>query len=796
MAKKRQADTWVPELSGKNKRDRQEQESAFFDAHVTMMSHPRRLLSRLRDIMAGAGHAEDKLNQIVKLVALTFHADACSVYVLRSEQELELFATLGLKQEAVHNTKLNLGEGLVGNIALHACPLSLADAQSNPNFAYKEETGEEIYASFCGVPILRGQRVRGVIVVQNKKKRHYGEELIEMLQTVAMLLAELIASGGLIARHELAGGGQNETSRKPSQIHGKSFSTGIAIGTVVLYEPKLNIREIVAENPKEEIKRLRKAVVKMHSAIDIMIKRSKKTSDQDTNDILETYQLFSKDKSWLKRIENTIGTGLVAEAAVQRVLNEMQSRLSNLKDAYIKERLSDIEDLSNRLLCHLMNIGSGDKQSLKKMPKNFILVAKNLGPAALLDYDPKKLKGVIMVGGSASNHASIVARALGIPIVGQCGDEASSILDGETVIVDALRGLVHINPEEHVLNLHRKSENSNKLKRATTKRLKHQPAQTLDGVSVSLNMNAGLVAELPLLEKCGADGVGLYRTELSFMGWAKYPRVSLQAELYGQILDEAGGRPVTFRTLDIGGDKPLPYFKAPVEENPALGWRAIRIAMDRPAILRTQIRALIMGANGRPLRVMLPLVSELAELDRAREFIDMELDRAKKRGLTLPEKFEIGVMIEVPSLLWQLDQLLSDIDFVAIGTNDLMQYLYAVDYRSDTTRNRYDTLSPAMLKALQTIAKKCKASNVSACICGEMASSPLDAIVLVALGFESLSMQAQAVGGVKEALNSLNANVLRHYLNDLMSSRDHSLRDKIFDFARDHDVVLTGVKAS
>jgi phosphotransferase system enzyme I (PtsP) len=290
------------------------------------------------------------------------------------------------------------------------------------------------------------------------------------------------------------------------------------------------------------------------------------------------------------------------------------------------------------------------------------------------------------------------------------------------------------------------------------------------------------------VQNTGAEGIGLFRTELSFMGWKKYPLVVTQAELYGKIMDRMDGKPIVFRTLDIGGDKPLPYIQAPVEENPALGWRAVRIGMDRPAVLRTQFRAFIKGAKGRDLKIMLPLVTEVAEYDRARVLLEMEKTRARRNGTPLPEKIELGVMLEVPALIWQLDTLLETVDFISVGTNDLMQYLHAADRGSDIMRNRYDTLSPAMLRVLKSIADQCKKAGVPLSICGEMAGLPLEAMVLIVLGYEVLSVPAPAVEAIKTMIPTLDTQLLLPYLEQLMKSREHSLRERLLSFARDHQI--------
>jgi len=575
------------------------------------------------------------------------------------------------------------------------------------------------------------------------------------------------------------------------KMAGVSLSNGLAIGHAVLYAPHLTGAEIVSGDVHTQILRLRRAVDSMHEAINRMLHHSPTPTIAETRDILEAYQMFARDRGWLARIEAAIETGLGAEAAVQHVLEETRARMMQVNDGYIRERLQDMEDLSNRLLSHLINHNEAAPRA--PLPDDIILVARSLGPAALLDYDREKLKGVVLEKGGYSNHVAIVARALGIPVIGQCASVSGEDVLGHTVagdhmIVDGDRGIVYLRPSQYDIDLYARSLEARARRTRMYRRLQHQPAVTKDGVKVSVQMNAGLLSEVASVQSTGAEGIGLFRTELSFMGWKKYPQVVTQAELYGKIMDRMEGKPVVFRTLDIGGDKPLPYIKAPAEENPALGWRAVRIGMDRPAVLRTQFRAFIKGAKGRDLKIMLPLVTEVAEYDRARALLEMEKARAKRNGTPVPQKIELGVMLEVPALIWQLDTLLETVDFISVGTNDLMQYLHAADRGNNVMRNRYDALSPAMLRVLKTIADQCKKAGVPVSVCGEMAGLPLEAMVLIVLGYEVLSVPAPAIEAVKMMIPTLDTGLLLPYLEQLMKSREHSVRERLLSFARDHQI--------
>jgi phosphotransferase system enzyme I (PtsP) len=771
------------QLTGASPDSREKAASEFVDAQVALAA-PRQMMVMLRGVMDDAVAPEQKLEKIMALVARELRADAGSCFVMRAGEMLELYAAAGLPSDAARKAKIRVGEGLIGDIAATATPLIRQDITTQGDYTPNPETGDGAYKGFCGVPILRGGRVRGVLAIQNKLQRGYGPEVVEILQTVAMVLAELIVAGGIVTRLEINSG--FASGEKPNQVVGSSLGRGLAIGTVVLYEPGISMQEIVATDTKAEKNRLRDALSSMHDAIDRMLNRNAALSGTESRDILEAYQMFAKDRGWLAKIEAAIDKGLSAEAAVAAVQNETRARMLQMNDAYIRERLQDMEDLSNRLLSHLMK-GQRDKNN-DPLPDNIILVARSLGPAALLDYDHTKLRGVVLEKGSASNHVAIVARALGIPIVGQCGDILNFIAAGDQAIVDGDHGVVYIRPSDYVIDLYTKSIDARQSRISLYRQKAQLQSVTKDGIKIGVHMNAGLMVEIDAVHPSGAEGIGLFRTELSFMAWQKYPLVVTQAELYGKIMDKLGDKPIVFRTLDIGGDKPLPYFKAPEEENPALGWRAVRIGMDRPAVLRTQFRAFIRGSRGRPLKIMIPFVTEVAEFDRAKQFLEMEKIRARAGGIQVPEKIELGVMLEVPSLLWQLDTLLKVVDFVSVGTNDLMQYLFAADRGNPSIRQRYDVLSPAMLRVLKEIADKCNAANVPVSVCGEMAGHPLEAMVLIALGYQSLSMSVQSLENVKTMIPTLDTSRLVPYLVHLLDSREHSLRERIESFARDHDV--------
>lgn len=749
------------------------------------VSGPRILFRKLRSVMAGKGDAELRLQTIVGLIASNMIAEVCSCYLMRAGDVLELFATQGLKKDAVHNTRLRVGEGLVGDIAAHARPLNLSDAQAHAQFAYRPETGEEIYHSLLGVPIMRGGRVIGVLVVQNRTMRHYTDEEVEALQTVAMVVAELVSSEEMVSSKELLDTAGNATL--PHRLTGRSLAEGLATGYAVLHEPRIVVLKTIAENVGVELGRLKFAVSGLQESVDAMLDTTDERLGDESKDIFEAYKMFAHDKSWLKRLEDAIHTGLTAEAAIKLVQDDTRSRMKQISDPYIRERLSDLDDLANRLYLHLEGNPGIDRHHL---PQNTIVVARNMGAAELLDYDQEHLKAVVLVEGTRSSHVAIVARALGIPVIGQCKEISDAVEQGDFMLVDGEHGQVFLRPGDDVIQTFDRSVRHRAIKQAKYAALRNKKAISKDKQNISLHMNAGLLIDLDHFEEAGADGIGLFRTELQFMVRSKLPKVDEQAALYSKVLDKAGDRPVIFRTLDVGGDKALPYLKMKEEENPALGWRAIRIGLDRPALLKAQLRAMVRAAAGRNLTVMFPMIAELSEFLEAKSLLNKELARASKREEGQPKSVKVGTMIEVPSIVWQLPHLLKEVDFVSVGSNDLMQFFYAVDRGNAMVADRFDMLSSSFLSMLKYIAMECQKADVPLSVCGDAAGKPLEAMALLGLGYRSLSMSMDAIGPVKEMVRSADIEKIQDFVSKLCRSKKSSARDQLRAFAKDHSIII------
>jgi len=734
--------------------------------------------------MAGAGAAQQRLDNVVRIIAQSMVAEVCSIYLRRASGELELFATQGLKPEAVHKTRLRPGEGLVGEVARTAQPISLSDAPSHPSFAYRPETGEDPYHAFLGAPLLRGGRAIGVLVVQNRSERRYDEDEVEDIQTIAMVLAETVASGELLGQEELRD--IEVAPHRPERLKGQRFAEGLAYGQVVLHEAPVPPENLLAEDPQAEETRLHEALVGLKANIDKMLEGGQGSLAGPSFEVLETYRMFADDRGWNRSLVEAVRTGLTAEAAVDRVRNEHRARFAKARDPYIKERLHDFEDLANRLL----RVLAGDRPGERALPDDAILVARNLGPADLLEYPRHKLRGLLLEEGSAASHAAIVARALQIPCVGRLMGLRDRLSEGDLVIADGETGEAYLRPRPDMLAAVQSRMQVRSQRQAEFAALRDTPAVTLDGQRVIVLTNAGLAVDLENLDATGAEGIGLFRTEFQFMVSDELPRLDSQTALYRRVLDTAGSRPVTFRTLDIGGDKVLPYLETEREENPALGRRAIRLGLDRPGLLRLQLRALLRAAAGRELRVMFPMIATVEEFRHARELVDIECAWARRRGGALPDLLRVGAMIECPSLLWHLDALLPLTDFVSIGTNDLFQYMFAADRTNPLVADRYDPLSPPTLRALAEIQRKCADTGTPVSVCGELAGRPLEAFALLTLGFTRLSAPAGGVGPVKRMILSADLGAARRGMASLLGSSSASVRGELESLARKLNVSI------
>ena len=732
----------------------------------------RKLLRRLRDVLAIPAKGQDRLDRITHLIADSMGTEVCSIYLFRDPETLELCATEGLKKAAVHKTRMKLGEGLVGRVAKTGLPVNTPDAPSEKGFRFMPETGEELYSSFLGVPIQRVGEKLGVLVVQSKAARRFAEEEMDAVEVVAMVLAEMTELGAFAGD----GGGMGALHKQPVVFRGSTGQEGAAEGRVWLHEPRVVVTNPVADDPLTEIDRIREAVGVLRVSVDDLLEAE--SLDKDQKAVLEAYRMFAHSRGWLRRMEEDIQRGLSAEAAVEKEQGTARARLEQVPDAYLRERLHDLDDLSNRLLRILTGQG---KDTGAEMPENPVLIARNIGPAELLEYG-RKLKGVVLEEGSVGSHAAIVARALAIPLVIHAKGIVQEALNGNAILVDGDSGVVHLRPEETISRSFRDKIAMQAEAQKRYASLRDLPATTRDGVTVELQMNAGLMADLPSLAGSGAAGVGLFRTELQFLIRNKMPQRAELATLYARVMDAAQGRPVAFRTLDIGSDKVLPYMKPNDEPNPAMGWRAIRVGLDKPGVLRMQLQALLRASNGRDLQVMFPFISEFGEFQEARSHMLREIHREKSLGHTVPDHIEIGAMLETPSLAYAPDAFFRLTDFISIGGNDLKQFFFAADRENERVRKRYDSLNLSFLGFLEHIIARCAPFDTKLSFCGEDAGRPIEALALAAIGLRRLSMRPASIGPVKALLRRVDLGQARAVIDRARADGAETARPALMDW--------------
>ncbi len=738
-------------------------------------SESRKLLRRLQATLADAGAGQERLDKITHLIADSMGTEVCSIYLFRDADTLELCATEGLNKAAVHVTRMRVGEGLVGRVARSGRPINTADAPGTRGFRFMPETGEEVFSSFLGVPVQRLGEVKGVLVVQSKQAREYSEDELYALEVVAMVLAEMAELGAFI--------GEGEALRAPHKnqvmLRGGVAQEGVAAGQVWLHEPRVVIARPVADDPEAERKRLHAAVDRLRLSVDEML-RMTPAHDGEQMEVLEAYRMFANSKGWMRRMEEDIDRGLSAEAAVEKEQSAARARMSQVGDAYLRERLHDLDDLSNRLLRLLTGQGTETGATL---PENPILIARNIGPAELLDYG-RKLKGIVLEEGSVGSHATVVARALAIPLVINARRITTEALNGDTILVDGEQGVVHLRPDDTVQAAFRDKMAMQAKAQERYASLRDLPAEALCGTVVRLDMNAGLMADLPSLKGSGASGVGLFRTELQFLVRSKVPRRGELAALYARVMDAAEGRRVAFRTLDIGSDKVLPYMKPTEEPNPALGWRAIRVGLDKPGVMRMQLQALIRAANGRPLTVMFPFIAQLEEFTQARDHLMRELDREAALGRVLPETVEVGAMLETPSLAFAPRHFFELADFISIGGNDLKQFFFAADRENERVRRRYDTLNISFLSFIEQIVGRCAETDTPLSFCGEDAGRPIEALALTAMGLRALSMRPASIGPVKHLLRRSDLREVRAVITEAREMGAMTVRPALMDWLK------------
>jgi len=742
------------------------------------------LLKQMHDVVALKASAQERLDRLTSIIATHVVADVCSIYLRRADDQMELFSTAGLNRAAVHTTRLKWGEGLVGLVATGQRHLNTHQAPDHPGFSYRPETGEDPLQSFLGVPLIRSGQVIGVLVLQNQNARQYGDDEIGAAQAVATLLAEIAASGELLGREET-----EEVDRvvhRPDRMAGRGVVPGIAIGVAAFHDAPIPKHKVFAQNTAEEAQRLEEGLDGLRASVDRMIE----TNDLAgvSREVLETYRLFAYDRGWKDRLRAAVFSGLSAEAAILQVKKQNRNRLLRSPDPYLRERMHDLDDLANRLI-RVLNGDAPD--AIRNLPENAILFSQTLSPAELLEYDRGRLIGLVLADASDTSHVAIVARAMEIPMLGGLSDAFERVEDGDPIVIDGAVGELHIRPGSDVIDSYKNKKELQSAAQAGFVKERDKPTITKDGKHIKVMMNAGLMLDMPHLVTTGAGGIGLFRTELQFLIGSQLPSVEQQEKLYREVIDYAGDKPVVFRTADLGGDKSADYMKRQEEGNPAMGWRGLRMAVDRPGLLRPQLRALLSATTGKTLYVMLPMVTTLKEIESAREMLNQEIRWHEKRDRSLPDNIKVGVMVETPASAWQLDHIAPVVDFLSIGGNDLAQFYFAADRDTPSVSRRFDSLNPGFLSFVKMILDKAQAANVEISYCGEQVSDILVASALISLGLTQLSVPATMVGALRRLIFDFDVDKSNTWLLDRLNQPKDSLREDFHAFLTAQNIEIS-----
>jgi len=733
-----------------------------FNNLMPLMQNIQRVLQKNLD-------TAQKLQETMHALNVFFKSGMAVSYISIDDNYLELFSSDGmLLSDEI--TSIRFGEGLVGEIALKEQVLSI--------------TGENTpLASIIGAPLVQWDKVVGVVLLGYEKPHIFDEIEIDALKTIAMFLATVFSTEEIsIFKRKLA---KSRGFNVKDRLKGTTLNKGYGVGAALVHMRRHAVKELFTQNIQKELELLETARKKMVASIDESFNQNAPDVGEHI-EILETYKMLADDKGWYKKIAAHINTGLTAEAAVEKTYTDMRERLSASPDIYLKERLNDLRDVSDRLRSFL----SGENIKGEKELKDFVLVAQSMGPADLMDYDYKKIRALILEDGTATMHVSIVAKALNIPVVANVKGLYKDVKEGEILAVDGVEGFVYINPADEIKKTFTERQRKMAGWRSELKEVSLKPAKTRDGKKINLNMNVGLDFDLEYLKLSNCDGIGLYRTEIEFMSAPRLLTVDEQVRIYQKVLNQAKDKRVVFRSLDVGSDKLLPYWGDFKEQNPAIGWRSIRITLDRRALLRSQMKAFLKAAAGRELDVMFPMISSYNEFMEAKNTLLIEYEKQLQSGEKLPSKLNIGLMIEVPSVIFELDEILKEADFISVGTNDLAQFIFASDRTNPRLDNRYDVLSAPFLKVMQNIALKAKEHKVLCSVCGEMASVPVEVMTLIGLGFRSFSCTGSAYASVKKTVCSVHANEVADYVQTLLRSNKKTLRPQLNAYAYDHGIAI------
>lgn len=722
------------------------------------------IIKRIHNEQSGE-NISDKFYAIMKIISEEASAKSVNLYIKADDVSLEGVASFPIAEDI---KSIRIGDGVVGKVG----------GDNQTSFAHSKKSFQ------IASPIKRWSKTIGVLSLEYKTPHEYNEEEVESLETVCMFLSEYISSEDVSLYLKKLIKSRGIISK--DKLKGTVINSGYGIGNVVVHRRRKAVTEVFAKDKDKEIEKLEDARQKMNKDLEKKFSQEKLNNAEQV-EILDAYRMIANDKGWYKRITNHINSGLTAEASVEQAYTEMWNRLSGATDTYLKERLHDLRDIADRLRLYL----SGQDCNVDTNSyEDIIIVATSMGPADLMDYDYKKIRGLIIEECTPTMHVSIVAKTLNVPVIAGIDGLFKEVKEGSIISIDGKEGVVVVDPSKSVIEKITKQIEAKQNEQKQIEKLKNLKSKTKDREKVNLYINIGMDFDFDNIKSTNCDGVGLYRTEIPFMSAEKMPEIDKQVECYKRLYNAAEGKKVIFRSLDVGSDKLLPYWNSITEENPAIGWRSIRITLDRRAILRKQMRAFIRASSGKELNIMFPMVSNLDEFLEAKETFMFAYEREKKMGTELPSKVNLGMMIEVPSVVFQLREILKYCDFISVGTNDLYQFFFACDRGNPRLDGRYDVLSAPFLNLMRKIIKEANMANVPCSVCGEMASSPIDAMALIGLGFRNLSVSSASYGKVKAMIRSLSAKGIEDYLNNILSSSRRTLRPQLKSYAVDHAIEI------
>ena len=755
-------------------------------------------LSTLQDISALILKSHDlgeTISNIVDIVAQRAHSDVCSLYLLEQDQQtLTLRATRGLDQDAIGKVSLKIGEGLTGTVAKEQRLLAIEEPQDHPLYRYFSETGEEQFHTFVGIPLFDRTQSIGVLVIQTRQARVFSEEELATLTTIAFQVASIVVNARLLdtidsytlsrspAKMDKKSSSVSAISRKTEVFRGKVAYPGVVTAPVNIIDQHFGFADIFDEcniNIQTELNHLDEALRKTRIQTLYLEKRVADRLTQEDAAIFHTHLMILEDRGFIERLHELIEERHSAPYALKKVIAGYLDAFGQMEDPYLRERAADMEDIGRRLLANLV----GKNTEGLHLHHAGILIAEKLLPSdmAILDHD--MIQGIVLETNEANSHSVIMAKALGIPALIGVKGILSAIKPDATIILDANAGCVYQNPSHSIVEEYRRLEQDRLQEEQQLSALRDVPATTRDGQRIYLRANIGLVSDVSVAKRHGAEGVGLYRTEFPYMARSNFPDREDQYQLYKKVVEDFDGLPVTIRTLDIGGDKALPYFTPPKEDNPFMGWRSVRVSLDHRDIFQTQIEAILMAAAHGPIRLLFPMISNIEEIRICKTIVQDAIAQLEKDQIPYNKDIPLGAMIEVPAAIRLAPHLAKEVNFFALGTNDLIQYLLAADRSNPRVQSYYDPLHPAVLLSLESLADTAKKNGVDLCACGEMASDPICLLVLIGLGIHEFSLSAPCLPRLKRFINQIDTTVAKELANKILLEADSTVIRKILETA-------------